>query len=245
MKNFMLVLSYDGSRYRGWQKQGNTPNTIQEKMENLLSRLLDQTVEINASGRTDAGVHAKHQVCSFRADTKMDCESLLRKIREHLPEDIAALSLQEAAPRFHARLNCREKTYVYRIWNSPEPNVFQRKYSYHCPDRLDIPAMEESARQLLGEHDFSAFCTKPNPRKSSVRDLKSIHFVKDGEMLEIFLTGNGFLYNMVRIIAGTLLEAGLGQRDAASVSTALSSLERKYAGFTAPAHGLFLWDVKY
>ena len=127
MRNFRLCLCYDGGRYRGWQKQGNTGGTIQEKLETLLSRLLAQPVEVAASGRTDAGVHARRQTCSFRADTSLSCGELLALIRQHLPEDIGALSLSEAEPRFHARLSCREKSYVYFIWNSPAPNVFIRK----------------------------------------------------------------------------------------------------------------------
>ena len=144
MRNFRLCLCYDGSRYRGWQKQGNTPGTIQEKLETLLSRLLEQPVELNASGRTDAGVHARRQTCSFRADTDLSCGELLALIRRHLPEDIGALSLSEADPRFHARLSCREKTYVYYIWNSPAPNVFRRRYSCTWPEALDTAAMKQA-----------------------------------------------------------------------------------------------------
>ena len=127
-RNFRLTLAYDGTRYRGWQRQGNTPDTIQSKLENLLGRLLGQNVEIHGSGRTDAGVHAAGQVASFRADTDMDCSALLKAIREYLPEDIGALSLEEAPARFHARLSAKEKTYVYRVWNSDVPCVFERRY---------------------------------------------------------------------------------------------------------------------
>ena len=245
MRNFKMVLCYDGSRYKGWQKQGNTDNTIQTKMETLLSRLLDQPVEIAASGRTDAGVHAREQVCSFRADTDMTCFVMLTELRKFLPEDIGILSLQEAEPRFHARLGCREKTYVYRVWNSNEPNVFERKYMYRFPAQLNINAMREAADMLLGEHDFTAFCSNKHMKKSAVRTLKSIEIECRGSELRFILTGNGFLYNMVRIIVGTLLEAGSGQRSIESVGGALRSKERCNAGFTAPPHGLFLWEEKY
>ena len=124
-RNFKLTLCYDGTRYRGWQRQGNTDNTIQARMEGLLTRMLAQPVELAASGRTDAGVHARRQVCSFKADTDYDADFMLTELRKYLPEDIGAVSLEEAAPRFHARLNCKEKTYVYRVWNSEEPNVFE------------------------------------------------------------------------------------------------------------------------
>lgn len=245
MQNYKMTLCYDGSRYKGWQRQGNTDNTIQAKMETILSRLLEQDVELAASGRTDAGVHARAQVCSFKADTGMSCEIMLTKLREYCPEDIGIISLEPAAPRFHARLNCVRKSYLYRIWNSSEPNVFQRKYTYNYPEKLDIEAMRSAAEQLLGEHDFTAFCTKHNTKKSAVRVLERIDIERDENEIKIMLTGNGFLYNMVRIIVGTLLEVGRGERDAMSVAQALSAKDRKLAGFTAPAQGLFLWEVEY
>jgi len=244
MPNYKLSLCYDGSRYKGWQRQGNTDNTIQAKMESLLSRLLGQDVELAASGRTDAGVHARAQVCSFRAETNMPVEIMLTKLREFAPEDIGIISLETAGPRFHARLNCVRKSYVYRIWNSPEPNVFERKYVYAHPGKLDPEAMRAAAAQLIGEHDFSAFCTK-RMKKSAVRRLESIEITEHGGELRVMLTGNGFLYNMVRIIVGTLLEVGRGERDIESVAQALSSLDRQQAGFTAPSNGLFLWCVEY
>ena len=244
MPNYKLTLNYDGSRYKGWQRQGNTDNTIQAKMETLLSRLLEQEVETAASGRTDAGVHARLQVCSFRAETNMPTYIMLTKLREHAPEDIGILSIEQAAPRFHARLNCIRKSYVYQIWNSDEPNVFQRKYMYAYPEKLDIAAMQQAAEQLIGEHDFSAFCTK-RMKKSAVRRLEKISIHKEENIIKIMLTGNGFLYNMVRIIVGTLLEVGTGRRTIDSVGEALRSMDRQNAGFTAPPQGLFLWDVEY
>jgi tRNA pseudouridine38-40 synthase len=245
MRNFKLCLCYDGRRYKGWQKQGNTDNTIQGKMEALLTRLLQQPIELNGSGRTDAGVHAKCQTCSFKADTSLSCPELLSLIRQYLPEDIGAISLDEVEPRFHARLNCKEKTYVYYIWNSPSPNVFSRHYSYSYPEPLNQAAMEQAANLLLGEHDFIAFCSLKSMKKSSVRNLKSVNISRDGDMLQIALTGNGFLYNMVRIIVGTLIEVGSGQRSAQEMPAILESRNRQNTGFTAPAQGLFLWEQKY
>lgn len=244
MPNYKLTLSYDGSRYKGWQRQGNTDNTMQAKMEALLSRLLGQEVELAASGRTDAGVHARMQVCSFRAETDMPVNIMLTKLREFAPEDIGIHSVELADPRFHARLNCTRKSYVYQIWNSAEPNVFNRKYMYNYPEQLDMDAMRNAARHLIGEHDFSAFCTK-RTKKSAVRRLESISIEKEGDIINIMLTGNGFLYNMVRIVVGTLLEVGTGRRTADSVGEALQSLDRQQAGFTAPPQGLFLWQVEY
>lgn len=245
MRNFKLCLSYDGSRYRGWQKQGNTPGTIQEKMETLLSRILEQPVELSASGRTDAGVHARCQTCSFKADGRLDCQALLQRIRRYLPEDIGALSLEEAEPGFHARLSCREKTYIYFLWNSSAPNVFYRKYSFNCPEKLDIPAMEQAAVLLLGQQDFSSFCSLRRMKKSPVRDLRQIKIGRHGDMLSLEFTGNGFLYNMVRILTGTLIEVGRGERPAGDIPRILSARDRQAAGFTAPPQGLFLWEQVY
>ena len=245
MKNYRLVLSYEGTRYRGWQRQGNTAGSIQEKLETLLSRLLEQKVELAASGRTDAGVHARMQVCSFRGETERGAEELLRELRRYLPEDIGAVSLEEAEPRFHARLSCREKTYLYRIWNSESPNVFTRRFQLRVPGALDDKAMERAARLLCGEHDFAAFCSLKNARRSTVRDLRAVEIRREGEELQLYFTGDGFLYNMVRILTGSLLEVGQGLRSPESLAEALQSKDRALAGPTAPAQGLCLWEVKY
>ncbi len=245
MKNYRLVLSYEGTRYRGWQRQGNTAGSIQEKLETLLSRLLEQKVELAASGRTDAGVHARMQVCSFRGETERGAEELLRELRRYLPEDIGAVSLEEAEPRFHARLSCREKTYLYRIWNSESPNVFTRRFQLRVPGALDDKAMERAARLLCGEHDFAAFCSLKNARRSTVRDLRAVEIRREGEELQLYFTGDGFLYNMVRILTGSLLEVGQGHRSPESLAEALQSKDRALAGPTAPAQGLCLWEVKY
>lgn len=245
MKNYRLVLSYEGTRYRGWQRQGNTAGSIQEKLETLLSRLLEQKVELAASGRTDAGVHARMQVCSFRGETERGAEELLRELRRYLPEDIGAVSLEEAEPRFHARLSCREKTYLYRIWNSESPNVFTRRFQLRVPGALDDKAMERAARLLCGEHDFAAFCSLKNARRSTVRNLRAVEIRREGEELQLYFTGDGFLYNMVRILTGSLLEVGQGHRSPESLAEALQSKDRALAGPTAPAQGLCLWEVKY
>lgn len=245
MKNYMLILCYDGTRYSGWQRQGNTGDTVQAKLETLLSRILGQSVEVSGSGRTDAGVHARHQVCSFRADTEMSCGELLAAMRLYLPEDIGALSLEEASPRFHARLSCVGKTYVYRIWNSDEPNVFERRYMYAYPGVLDTKAMSEAAALLCGEHDFTSFTSNRRMKKSAVRRLDSIEIKRLGNELRITLCGSGFLYNMVRIIVGTLIEVGSGKRRAGDIPAVLAAHSRSEAGFTAPAQGLILWDVRY
>ena len=245
MRNFRLTLAYDGSRYKGWQKQGNTPNTIQGKLETLLSRVLEQNVEVNGSGRTDAGAHARMQVASFRADTDVSCEELLRQMRTYLPEDIGALELTEAAPRFHARLNCVEKTYVYRIWNSEAPNVFERKYLWTMPREPNMEKMSLAAGKICGKHDFRAFCSLKKFNKSTGRHVMEIKVDRIGDELRFSVTGDGFLYNMVRIIVGTLVEIGLGERDMSTIDSAFETLDRQQTGQTAPACGLTLWEVKY
>lgn len=245
MQNYKLTLCYDGGRYSGWQKQGNTPGTIQEKLESLLSKLLKQEVEIAGSGRTDAGVHARMQVCSFRADTGLRPDELLSLLRRYLPEDIGALSLETAPPRFHARLNCKEKTYIYRVWNSEAPNIFERRYLYSFPDPLDLDRMRQAAEYLTGRHDFTSFCSNKRMKKSPVRNLKRISIEKNGDELRLRLTGDGFLYNMVRIIVGTLLLTGTGQISPEEIPAILAARDRSKAGPTAPAQGLTLWEVCY
>ena len=245
MQNYKLTLCYDGTRYRGWQKQGNTAQTIQAKLETLLSRALDQPIEAAGSGRTDAGVHARRQVCSFRAETDKSCAEILALLRQFLPEDIGALSLETAPERFHARLSAVRKTYVYRIWNSDVPCVFERKYTYQEPRVLDLDAMRRAAEPLLGRHDFSAFSSGRKTGRAATRTLESVSIERDGEEVHITFTGDGFLYNMVRILTGTLLEVGLGERRAEDIPAVLASRDRSRSGFTAPPQGLFLWDVQY
>ncbi len=245
MGNYCLVLQYDGTRYRGWQKQGNTDRTIQGKLETLLSRLLDQKVEIAGSGRTDAGVHAHAQTVSFRADTDLSCTELLSALRRYLPEDIGAVSLREADPRFHARLSAKEKTYVYRVWNSDEPCVFERKFVYVFPGALDLETMRSAASRLTGRHDFSAFSTGKKGGKSAVRTLSALDVERIGEEVRLTFTADGFLYNMVRILTGTLLEIGWGDRPAGDIERIFASQNRAEAGFTAPAKGLCLMEVRY
>lgn len=245
MRNFRLTLCYEGTRYRGWQRQGNTPDTLQARLEGLLGRMLGQEIELAGSGRTDAGVHARRQVCSFRAATDRSCEDLLRELRSYLPEDIGAFALEEAEPRFHARLSCTGKTYLYRIWNSEAPCVFERRWVYPFPTALDTAAMERAAALLTGTHDFSAFCANKHMKKTAVRTLRQIEIRRAGEELQLRFTGDGFLYHMVRILVGTMLEVGTGMRNAEEMPAILEAKDRSQAGFTAPAQGLTLWEEYY
>lgn len=245
MRNIKITIAYDGSRYNGWQKQDNTDNTIQGKLEQLLSRMTGEIVEIHGSGRTDAGVHALGQVFHFHTECKMTVGEVMAYMTEYLPLDIAVLKVEDVPERFHSRLNVKWKTYCYHIWNGPIPNVFERKFSYHIPEKLDVDKMKEAASYLIGKHDFKSFCSNKRMKKSTVRILESIQFEQDGDMILIRYTGNGFLYNMVRILTGTLIEVGRGERKPDEMQAILDSRNREAAGFTALAQGLFMEGVEY
>ena len=210
MYNYKLTIQYDGTRYRGWQVQGNTDQTIQGKVEGVLSRLTGQPVELHGSGRTDAGVHALGQVANVKLPRPFDPSELLRELNRYLPADIGVIAVEPAPERFHARLNARSKTYRYRIWNSDEPNVFERNYLYHLHETLDVPAMRRAAEDLCGTHDYKAFCSLKRTKKSTVRRVDCITIQELGPELLFTFEGNGFLYHMVRILVGTLLEVGRG-----------------------------------
>ncbi len=244
MRNFRLELCYDGSRYRGWQRQGNTDRTIQGKLERILSEITDQPVEVHGAGRTDAGVHARMQVASFHAVTDLPCGALLSRLRAALPEDIGAISLTEAPVRFHARLNCSGKRYLYRVWTSAAPCVFERKYVWRRESAPDVAAMRRAAEYLTGTHDFAAFQTGRG-RKSTVRRLDAVEIIQAENELQILYTGSGFLYNMVRILTGTLLAVGDGAISPEAIPEILESRDRANAGPTAPAQGLTLTEVMY
>ena len=243
--NYKAVLQYEGTRYRGWQTQGNTENTIQGKLETLLTKMAGGPVEVNGSGRTDAGVHAAGQVISFRCKTEKTPEEICRYMNEYLPEDIAVLSVEEAAPRFHARLNAVRKTYVYRIWNAPVRNVFRRRFTTWIQKPLDLDAMEQAAAFLCGTHDYRAFCSLKKFKKSTVRTIEKIEIGKMGQEIRISYTGDGFLYHMVRILTGTLVEVGLGLRKPEEMTEILEGLDRTKAGRLVPPEGLTLESVEY
>lgn len=245
MPNYRLTLCYDGTRWKGWQKQGNTEQTIQGKLEALLSRLLEQPVEVAGSGRTDAGTHARMQVASFRAKTDWSDQTFLAALRQYLPADIGAIALERVEPRFHARLSCTGKTYVYRIWNSDQPNVFERNYLYRICEPLDVPAMRLAADDLCGTHDYRAFCSLKRFKKSTVRRVESIAIEELGPELRFTVSGDGFLYHMVRILVGTLLEVGRGNLRPEDMADILASQDRSQAGETVPACGLCLTEVRY
>lgn len=245
MRNIRLLIQYDGTRYNGWQSQEHTEETIQGKLTRVLERMLGEEIDLQGSGRTDAGVHAAGQTANFRTKAAVSCEEILDYVNRYLPEDIAVLEAVEADPRFHSRLWALRKTYIYRIWNSPIPNVFERKYLYQVKEPLCVERMRQAAALLEGTHDFRAFCANGRIKKSTVRTLEQIKVEQKGAELSLNFTGNGFLYHMVRILTGTLLEAGLGKRKPEEMTQILMSLNRNQAGPMAPARGLCLWKVEY
>ena len=244
MRNLRLDICYDGTRYRGWQRLSNTTNTIQEKLEQTLSRILNEPIELSASGRTDAGTHAKGQVANFHCNSNLSCEEILSQLRRYLPEDIGIYSCKNVSDRFHARLNAKTKTYVYRLWNSEQPCVFDRRFVYVDPRPLNVDAMEKAAAYYLGEHDFGAFCANKKIKKSTIRYIHNFHIRKNENEVVFTVTGNGFLHHMVRIMVGTLLEVGRGERTADSIPGLFGGV-RADAGELIPACGLCLLEVNY
>ena len=244
MRNIRLDICYDGTRYRGWQRLANNENTIQAKLERALSRILDEPIEITGSGRTDAGTHAAGQVANFHCNSTLPCDEILKQLRTYLPEDIGIYSCKNVSPRFHARLNAKTKSYRYRVWNSDMPCVFERRFVYICPQKFDLEAMQAASAYFLGEHDFSAFCANKNMKKSTVRYIESFAIEQIGPEIVFRVTGNGFLHHMVRIMVGTLLEVGRGERTPESIPD-LFGAPRSESGELIPSCGLCLMEVTY
>lgn len=243
--NYRLLLKYDGTKLNGWQKQGNTENTIQGKLEAILERMYGTYVEIHGSGRTDAGVHALGQVANFHAPANFSPEEIKRTLNEYLSKDIRVLKVETVDERFHARLTAKGKTYEYRIDNGEIADPFTRKYTMREEEPLDLEAMKTAASFLLGTHDFKSFCANKKMKKSTVRTITKILIEEDQGLVTIRYTGNGFLYNMVRILTGTLIEVGRGMRKPEELRDIIEAEDRGAAGFTAPAQGLFLVEVDY
>ena len=244
MKNYKIVVQYDGSKYNGWQRQGNTGNTIQERFENVLYEMCGCKTEIFASGRTDAGVHAKAQVANFKCDTVMSADDITDYLNKYLPQDIRVISTEEANERFHSRLNAVSKTYEYSI-ATRKPDVFIRKYVYFAGKTPDIEMMKKAASEVCGTHDFKGFSSVGRSKKSTVRTVNSIDITEEDGIITITINGNGFLYNMVRIILGTLFEIGTGDKDISVIQKVFETKTRQYAGTTLPACGLTLSKVLY
>ncbi|MGI6684678.1 MAG: tRNA pseudouridine(38-40) synthase TruA [Bacillota bacterium] len=245
MRNIKLIIAYDGGRYRGWQRLKDSDRTIQGKLESVISEMTGSPTEIIGSGRTDAGVHAKGQVANFHTKSQMSVKEMHTYINHYLPQDIVVLDIREAAERFHSRYNVKNKNYAYYIWNHWIPSPFHRKYSYHLPERLDISLMQEAAQKLMGTHDFIGFSSVKKTKKSTIRTIEEISIIKEDNMVKFNFIGDGFLYNMVRIITGTLVEIGLKEKEITYIDEIFEEKNRSLAGKTLPPQGLFLEEVTY
>lgn len=245
MRNLKMTIEYDGSRYKGWQKQKYGESTIQYKIENVLCKMTGEDIQVIGCGRTDAGVHAENYIANFHTNCELTTDAMLDCLYEFLPEDIVIKSMEDTAERFHARYNVKSKTYVYKINNNKFRNVFDRKYVYHTEEKLNLNEMRNSAKSLIGTHDFQSFTNlKPNA-KSTVRTINYIHIEEKDGIIEIEVNGDGFLLNMVRIIVGTILEVGRGKLKSIDVEKILNKKKRSEYGPIAQVKGLCLKNVQY
>ena len=244
MKNLKLTIAYDGSRYYGWERQPGR-DTIQGKLESVLSRMVNSDVNVIGAGRTDAGVHAKAMVANCYLETEMQPDEIRDYMNHYLPDDICVMEVKFAADRFHARYRAVGKLYTYTCYAGQTKPVFNRKYVTTLDGVPDVAAMQQAAELLVGEHDFKSFCSNPQMKKSTVRIVDAIEIVRKKDYIYFNFHGTGFLQNMVRILVGTLLEVGFGKRTVQSVQEALDALDRTKAGYTAPPQGLCLMRVDY
>lgn len=251
MCNIKITVEYDGSNYCGWQLQKNTDQTIQAQLEKAVSRLNKSPVRVYGAGRTDSGVHALGQTANFKLDVPIPIENIPLAINSELPSDIICKKAKRVSDNFHARYDAVGKKYCYRFSNNRFCSVFNQRFVYNIYSKMNISAMEKIINQIEGCHDFKAFQSSGSDTKNTVRIIKSISLKKmkriginNHNEYRLLIEGNGFLYNMVRIIAGTLIEIGLNKRKA-DLKSVLESKERRQAGFTAPAHGLTLLEVYY
>ncbi|MEW9702611.1 tRNA pseudouridine(38-40) synthase TruA [Paenibacillus sp. SI8] len=252
-RNLRFTISYDGTAYSGFQIQPNA-DTIQHRLESAVLLLTGETVKVISSGRTDAGVHAKAQVINFTTTSKIPVERWCLALNARLPKDIVAHTAEEVPLFFHSRKAAKRKTYCFTIRSARFPDVFHRNYEYHHPTQLNVEAMREALPCLLGEHDFTSFCTVRTDKEIKVRTLYEARLETEVDELSangkiarirLIVSGNGFLYNMVRIIAGTLVQIGEGKRPSSDMLRILEAKDRGQAGPTAEAMGLTLWKVEY
>ncbi len=244
MKRVMLTIAYEGTKYCGWQQQPNAI-TVEGILNQELTKLLGEEIQVIGASRTDSGVHAQGNVCVFDTDTRIPAEKLCYALNRSLPEDIVVQSSRQVPDRFHPRKTVCEKTYEYKIWNADFIQPFNRKYTHFVYRKLDTEKMQKAAEYLTGTHDFTSFCSIHATVPDHIRTIYEATVTREGSLVTIRLKGNGFLYNMVRIVAGTLIQVGTGERDIESVKKALDSLCREEAGPTAPAQGLTLVGIHY
>ena len=244
MRRIRTIIAYDGTDYVGWQTQNNGV-AVQEVIEKAITEVTGERTSLQGSGRTDSGVHARAQVAHFDTEARMAADKFAIALNTHLPADIRVLYSEEADPEFHARFSAKEKQYRYFVQTGAHADVFARKYALHAYMPLDLEIMNEAATRVVGTHDFSAFMSTGREVETAVRTISLSQWEKQGKFLVYIVQGNGFLYNMVRILVGTMVGMGSGRIPADSMEKALTTLSRKDAGPTAPPHGLVLWRVKY
>ncbi len=245
MNNFRMLIEYDGGRYKGWQRLGGGENTIQEKIENVLTELTGEAVEIIGCSRTDAGVHAYAQTANFKTGGSFTADQVKAYLNNYLPHDICVKEVLRVNENFHARYNAKAKTYLYRIWNRDYANPFMRKYSTHVKEGLDVTRMRDAARHFVGEHDFTAFSNAKSKKKSMTREIYSVTVEESEGFVLIRLRGSGFLYNMARKMVGTIIAAGLGKENPDAIPEIIASRDRGRALYMAEACGLYLENIEY
>ncbi|GKX28422.1 tRNA pseudouridine synthase A [Vallitalea longa] len=244
MCNIMLVVAYDGTEYCGWQIQKNA-TTIEQKIIEACQKLFSREIKLVGASRTDTGVHALGQIVLLKVDTTIPIHKIPYAINAYLPDDIVVRDAKIVTNNFHPRYNAKNKTYEYKIYNCNFPLPQYNRYAYFYHKTLDVDKMNEAAKGFIGKHDFKAFCSTGSSAKTTIREIYSCDVDIEDEMITIAINGNGFLYNMVRIIVGTLIEVGRGKMQPEDISDIIESLDRKRAGVTAPAKGLTLVKINY
>lgn len=244
MRNIKLTIEYDGKKFGGWQKQPNELN-IQGEIEQAIKQITGEDVELNASGRTDSGVHALGQVANFKTNSNLEIEKFAVAINSKLKKSIVIKKAEEVPENFHARYNCKGKKYRYIINNSYQGTAIYRDLECHIPQKLDVEKMQEGIKFFEGKHDFKGFKASGTSGKSTIREIYKAEVKQEGERIIIELTGNGFMYNMVRIISGTIVDVGLGKISPNQIPDIINAKDRTKAGKTLPASGLYLVEVYY
>lgn len=244
MKNYRLTIAYDGTRYSGWERKKDR-DTIQGKLENVLQRMCNQEVNVIGAGRTDAGVHAVAMIANVHLKTEFSVDKIKQYLNNYLPDDICVTEVSQVSDRFHARYNAKSKTYIYSCYIGNNKPIFDRKYIYTLDVKPDIEKMRQAAVYLMGEQDFASFCTDRSKKKSTVRHVDRIEITEQNDRLTFLFHGTGFLYNMVRIMVGTLLKVGAGELQPEDMQRILAARKRSEAGPTAPAQGLRLESIDY
>ena len=246
MYNYKLTIGYDGARYSGWQKNKNAKDTIQTKLESVISEVVGEEVQLNGSGRTDKGAHAEYQIANFHCKARQKSSSLKYQLNSLLPEDIVVQEVNKVEEDFHARFSAESKTYRYTLWkaNCERMPLFERKYVYHLEEKVDVDLMLIAAQKFIGSHDFKGF-SSDKTKKGTQREIFRLDVIEEDDYIEIEVEGDGFLYNMVRIIVGTLVEIGTGARHDDTIDQVFETGDRSKAGYTVPAKGLCLIDVTY